>query len=412
MVRRTGNLDGAHIGRPKEQAEIRRVDRGSLDAHDHFVILGLRDRHIGERQLQNTLLLHRGIQLQRCAYMLVRHIPLSPWSCAKCRHCRADHCCMMMSQAPSRPTSAFLRLPLRSPGWSGTPCSYVHDGAMVVLLNRTVSRVRRVNRQRTTIGCLDLEMIVDAATGDVRDVHAMTLYTHICGVNIIHHDIERDRATLRFFPGAQDEMGATAQLEHRKIRLFNNGANAKLDEEICSRGNVANQQSDMTNGNSWTRIVHHGSPDEGKNLGAEHRHAGSYRDRLIIMLHHSTEPSLSVHMRTRVLHLHLSLHFPKDADVRVRVIHYQNRSLPRYRFKQILHQLALLRPRIGKKHANVGDGDLHAVVAQWPPGLGGVVVVAHRRWPHQGCSVTSRIRLIARGKETSAENLCRNTQAP
>src|SRR5215468_1992864 len=132
-------------------------------------------------------------------------------------------------------------------------------------------------------------MIVDAATDDVRDVHAMTLYMHICGVNVIHHDVERDRTTLRFFPGAQDEMGAAAQLEHRKIRLCNKGANAELDEEIGGRGNVANQQSDMTNGNSWTKIVHHGSPDEGKNLAAEHCHAGSHRDRLIMMLHHSTE---------------------------------------------------------------------------------------------------------------------------
>ena len=160
---------------------------------------------------------------------------------------------------------------------------------MVTLLHRAVSRVRRVNRQRATIRCLDLEMIVDAATGDIRDVHAMTLYAYICGVNIIHHDIERDRATLRFFLGAQDEMGAAAQLEHRKIRLFNNGANAELDEEICGLGHVANQQSDMTNGNSWTRIVHHGSPDEGNNLGAEHRHEGSSSDRLLMMLHHSTE---------------------------------------------------------------------------------------------------------------------------
>src|SRR5207247_6426767 len=66
-------------------------------------------------------------------------------------------------------------------------------------------------------------------------------------------------------------------------------ANAEFDKEICGRGHVAHQQSDMTNGNSWTRIVHHGSPDEGKNLGAEHRHAGSDSDRLITMLHHSTE---------------------------------------------------------------------------------------------------------------------------
>src|SRR5215813_2181632 len=28
-------------------AHIRRVDRGSLDAHDHFVLLRLRDRHVG-----------------------------------------------------------------------------------------------------------------------------------------------------------------------------------------------------------------------------------------------------------------------------------------------------------------------------------------------------------------------------
>src|SRR5207302_4515859 len=77
--------------------------------------------------------------------------------------------------------------------------------------------------------------------------------------------------------------------EHRKIRVCNNGANAELDEEIGGCGNVANQQSDMPYGKSWTRIVHHGSPDEGKNLGAAHRHAGSDSDRLITMLHHRTD---------------------------------------------------------------------------------------------------------------------------
>ena len=105
---------------------------------------------------------------------------------------------------------------------------------MVAILHCSISRVRRVNRQRATIRCLDLEIIVDAATGDIRDVHAMPLYAHIRGVNVIHHDIERNRATLRFFPGAQDEMGAAAQLEHRKIRVFNNGANAELDEEMSA----------------------------------------------------------------------------------------------------------------------------------------------------------------------------------
>src|SRR5437660_277919 len=132
-------------------------------------------------------------------------------------------------------------------------------------------------------------MIVDAATGDVRDLHTIPLEAPISGVNVIHHDIERYRAILRFFPGAQDEMGTAAQLEHRKIRLFNNGANAELDEEICGRGNVANQQSDMTNGKSWTRIVHRGTPDEGHNLGAAHRHMASHSDRPRTMLHHSTE---------------------------------------------------------------------------------------------------------------------------
>jgi hypothetical protein len=113
-------------------------------------------------------------------------------------------------------------------------------GVMVAILNRSISSVRRVNRQGATIRCLDLEMIVDAAAADVRDVHAMALDAHISGVNIIYHDVERYRPTLRFFPGAQDEMRATAQLEHRKIRLCNNGANAELDEEICGPGNVSN----------------------------------------------------------------------------------------------------------------------------------------------------------------------------
>jgi hypothetical protein len=53
-------------------------------------------------------------------------------------------------------------------------------------------------------------MIVDAATGDGRNVHAMPLDAPIRGIKVIHHDIERDRATLRCFPGAQDEMSAAA----------------------------------------------------------------------------------------------------------------------------------------------------------------------------------------------------------
>src|SRR5205823_3804270 len=95
-----------------------------------------------------------------------------------------------------------------------------------------------------------------------------------------------------------------------------------------------------------------------------------------VLIKHDAAPSWSAPLRTPVLQLPLSLHFPKDADVRIRVIHHQNRSLPRHHLKQLPHQRALLRPRIGKKHANVGDGDLHAVVAQSLSGLGGVVVVS------------------------------------
>jgi hypothetical protein len=134
--------------------------------------------------------------------------------------------------------------------------------AVVATLHRTIASVRRVNRQGATIRGLDLEMIVNAATADVRDVHTMALHAHISGVNVIHHDVERYRATLGSFPGAQDEMRTAAQLEDRKVLLGNNGANAEFDEEICAPDNVANQQSDVTNGNIWTRIVHHGSPDE------------------------------------------------------------------------------------------------------------------------------------------------------
>src|SRR5215813_12981887 len=67
-------------------------------------------------------------------------------------------------------------------------------------------------------------------------------------------------------------------------------------------------------------------------------------------------PSWSVYMRTWVLQLPFSLHFPPDANVRVRVIHHQQRSRPRHRLKQLPHQRALLWPRVGKKQANVGDG--------------------------------------------------------
>jgi hypothetical protein len=43
---------------------------------------------------------------------------------------------------------------------------------------------------------------------------------------------------------------------------------------------------------------------------------------------HEVAPSWSVHMHTWVLQRPLALHFPKDANVRVRVIHDQNCSLP------------------------------------------------------------------------------------
>src|SRR2546427_3010533 len=39
-----------------------------------------------------------------------------------------------------------------------------------------------------------------------------------------------------------------------------------------------------------------------------------------VLIKNDSAPSLSVHMRTWILQLSLSLHFPPDADVRVRVI--------------------------------------------------------------------------------------------
>src|SRR6266702_1010844 len=108
----------------------------------------------------------------------------------------------------------------------------------------------------------------------------------------------------------------------------------------------------------------------------------------------------------------IPLHFPKYADFLVSVVHHQHRSLHRNRIKQLLNQLLLLRPWIGKKQANFGDVDLHAVVAKWPPVLVVAIVVAQRLWRHQCCSVNSRGRIIALGKYTGAENLHRNPQSP
>src|SRR5262249_3315838 len=50
------------------------------------------------------------------------------------------------------------------------------------------------------------------------------------------------------------------------------------------------------------------------------------------------------------LQLPLSLHFPKAGDVRISVIHHKNRSRHCHRIKQLLHQLLLVWPRIGKKY--------------------------------------------------------------
>ena len=59
--------------------------------------------------------------------------------------------------------------------------------------------------------------------------------------------------------------------------------------------------------------------------GAEHTSS--------VLRKHNAAPSWSVHMHTWVLQRPLALHFPPDADVRVRVIHDQQRSHPRHRLK-------------------------------------------------------------------------------
>ena len=49
-----------------------------------------------------------------------------------------------------------------------------------------------------------------------------------------------------------------------------------------------------------------------------------------VLRKHEAAASWSVHMRTWALQRPLALHFPTDADVRVRVIHHQQRSRPRH----------------------------------------------------------------------------------
>ena len=108
---------------------------------------------------------------------------------------------------------------------------------------------------------------------------------------------------------------------------------------------------------------------------AQGRGSGGAEHAPSVLIKHDSTPSWSVYMRTWVLQLpspplSARRECPCPCDTPPAAPH------PRHRLKQLPHQRALLRPRVGKKQANVGDGALHAVVAQWRPGLGGVVVSA------------------------------------
>jgi hypothetical protein len=127
---------------------------------------------------------------------------------------------------------------------------------VVAILNHAVSGMRRVNRQGAAIRGLDFEIVVNAATADVGDRHAIALEVRIRSVNVIYHDVKIDRAALRCLPGAQDQMRATAQLQHGKILSLNNRSDPEFDKEIRRLSDIANRQSNVTTRDIRTRIVH------------------------------------------------------------------------------------------------------------------------------------------------------------
>ena len=64
-----------HVGATEQQSEVGRVDRCSLDAHEHLAVTRRRDVDGLQRQMQRAVRLHKGAQLQASGRDL-GHVPI------------------------------------------------------------------------------------------------------------------------------------------------------------------------------------------------------------------------------------------------------------------------------------------------------------------------------------------------
>src|SRR5262249_37221662 len=100
----------------------------------------------------------------------------------------------------------------------------------------------------------------------------------------------------------------------------------------------------------WTRIVHHRSPEEGKNLGATHRHAGSHSDRLITTLHHSTELVARVVMPRRPYSQNIQTRLPTGDYASTIICASACLLLPSHRYSPSIGTAGLRRETVDWKH--------------------------------------------------------------
>ncbi len=68
-----------HVGAGEQQAEIRWIDGGRVDPHQHFVVLGNGNRHLRQRYLEFAAAFDQGAKLQGSASVRLGHVRSDGW---------------------------------------------------------------------------------------------------------------------------------------------------------------------------------------------------------------------------------------------------------------------------------------------------------------------------------------------
>jgi hypothetical protein len=114
-------------------------------------------------------------------------------------------------------------------------------------LDRPAACVRRIDRERPTIGTGKVERIMDAASAYRRRRQSLFGIVAVRGIDVVNHQIEGCSGPLLWRPlgSPNDDVGTAPHLEHRQIVHGHDRAQANRLEPACRGTDIDGREPDV-----------------------------------------------------------------------------------------------------------------------------------------------------------------------